>query len=307
MVKTKPALEVTLGPLKLKNPVITASGTFGYGEEYSKYYDLSLLGGITTKGLSIKPMQGNPPPRVCETPSGMLNAIGLQNVGVDDFIEHKLPFLAGFDTKVIANIFGNTIEEYEAVAARLDRARGIHAIEVNISCPNVKKGGMAFGTDLEATYDVIKAVRNATSLPVIAKLSPNVTDVVPFADRAAHAGADALSLINTLLGMAIDIKSRKPKIANITGGLSGPAIKPVAIRIVWQVYRAVGLPIIGMGGIMDAQDAVEFMLAGATAVAAGTANFVNPLAPVEIISGIERYLVENGIDHARHIIGQVQA
>ncbi len=303
----KPSLAVKLGPLTLKNPVVTASGTFGYGEEYSEYFDLSLLGGITTKGLSLKPMQGNPPPRLCETPSGMLNAIGLQNVGVDNFIEHKLPFLAQFDTKVIANIFGNTVEEYEAVTARLDRAKGVHAVEVNISCPNVKKGGMAFGTDLEATYDVIKAVRSATSLPVIAKLSPNVTDVLPFADRAAHAGADALSLINTLLGMAIDIKSRKPKIANITGGLSGPAIRPVAVRIVWQVHRAVGLPIIGMGGIMDASDALEFMLAGATAVAAGTANFVNPLAPVEIIAGIERYLIENGIDHARHIIGQVQA
>ncbi len=209
--------------------------------------------------------------------------------------------------KVIANIFGNTIEEYEAVAARLDKATGVHAVEVNISCPNVKKGGMAFGTDLDSTYDVIKAVRNATSLPVIAKLSPNVTDVVPFADRAAHAGADALSLINTLLGMAIDIKSRKPKIANITGGLSGPAIRPVAVRIVWQVYRAVGLPIIGMGGIMNASDAVEFMLAGATAVAVGTANFINPTASVEIVDGIEKYLVENGIDHATHIVGKVLA
>jgi dihydroorotate dehydrogenase (NAD+) catalytic subunit len=302
-----PSLEVKLGPLVLKNPVITASGTFGYGEEYSKYIDLNKLGGITVKGLSLRPIQGNPPPRLCETPSGMLNAIGLQNVGVDDFIEKKLPFLAQYDTKVIANIFGNTVEEYEAVAARLDKAKGVHAVEVNISCPNVKKGGMAFGTDLDSTYDVIKAVRNATSLPVIAKLSPNVTDVVPFADRAAHAGADALSLINTLLGMAIDIKSRKPKIANVTGGLSGPAIRPVAVRIVWQVYRAVGLPIIGMGGIMDASDAVEFMLAGATAVAVGTANFINPAASVEIVDGIERYLIDNGIDHAPHIVGQVLA
>jgi dihydroorotate dehydrogenase (NAD+) catalytic subunit len=303
----KPSLEVKLGPLALKNPVITASGTFGYGEEYSKYIDLNRLGGITVKGLSLKPIQGNPPPRLCETPSGMLNAIGLQNVGVDDFIEKKLPFLSQYDTKVIANIFGNTVEEYEAVAARLDKAKGVHAVEVNISCPNVKKGGMAFGTDLDSTYEVIKAVRNATSLPVIAKLSPNVTDVVPFADRAAHAGADALSLINTLLGMAIDIKSRKPKIANVTGGLSGPAIRPVAVRIVWQVYRAVGLPIIGMGGIMNASDAVEFMLAGATAVAVGTANFISPTATVEIVEGIERYLTDNGIDHAPHIVGKVLA
>ena len=305
--KAKPSLAVELGPLKLKNPVITASGTFGYGEEYSKYIDLNRLGGITVKGLSLKPKEGNPPPRVCETPSGMLNAIGLQNVGVDYFIEHKLPFLRKFDIKVIANIFGNTVEEYAAVAARLDRADGVHAVEVNISCPNVKKGGMAFGTDLDSTYEVIKAVRGATRLPVIAKLSPNVTDVAAFADRAAHAGADALSLINTLLGMAIDIRTRRPRLANVTGGLSGPAIRPVAVRIVWQVRRAVGLPIIGMGGIMTAEDAVEFMLAGATAVAVGTANFVNPTAAVDVLEGIERYLVERDIDHVHHIVGQVEA
>lgn len=302
-----PSLEVSLGPLKLKNPVITASGTFGYGEEYSKYFDLNKIGGITVKGLSLHPKQGNPPPRICETPSGMLNAIGLQNVGVEEFINKKLPFLRKYDTKVIANIFGNTIEEYEAVAARLDRANGVHAIEVNISCPNVKKGGMAFGTDLNSTYDVLKAVRNATGLPVIAKLSPNVTDVVPFADKAAHAGVDALSLINTLVGMAININTRKPRIANITGGLSGPAIRPVAIRIVWQVHKAVGLPIIGMGGIMNADDAVEFMLAGATAVAVGTANFVNPTAPADIVEGISSYLASRNIDHVQHIVGQVEA
>ena len=302
-----PSLEVSLGPLKLKNPVITASGTFGYGEEYSKYFDLNKIGGITVKGLSLHPKQGNPPPRICETPSGMLNAIGLQNVGVEEFINKKLPFLRKYDTKVIANIFGNTIEEYEAVAARLDRADGVHAVEVNISCPNVKKGGMAFGTDLNSTYDVLKAVRNATSLPVIAKLSPNVTDVVPFADKAAHAGVDALSLINTLVGMAININTRKPRIANITGGLSGPAIRPVAIRIVWQVHKAVGLPIIGMGGIMNADDAVEFMLAGATAVAVGTANFVNPTAPADIVEGISSYLASRKIDHVQHIVGQVEA
>ena len=293
--------------MKLKNPVVTASGTFGYGEEYARYIDLNKLGGITVKGLSVKPLQGNPPPRICETPSGMLNAIGLQNVGVDEFIHKKLPFLNQYDIKVIANIFGNTIEEYEAVAAKLDRADGVHAIEVNISCPNVKKGGMAFGTDLDSTSEVLKAVRGATGLPVIAKLSPNVTSVVPFAERAAHAGVDALSLINTLLGMAIDIRTRKPKLANITGGLSGPAIRPVAIRIVWQVHRAVGLPILGMGGIMNADDAIEFMLAGASAVAVGTANFVNPAAPVEIVEGIRKYLAERDIDHVYHIIGQVEA
>jgi dihydroorotate dehydrogenase (NAD+) catalytic subunit len=299
------SLAVELGPLKLKNPVITASGTFGYGEEYSKYFDLSRLGGITVKGLSLKPLVGNPPPRITETPSGMLNAIGLQNVGVEEFVHKKLPFLHKYDIKVIANIFGNTIEEYEAVAARLDRAEGVHAIEVNISCPNVKKGGMAFGTDLEATYDVLKAVRGATQLPVIAKLSPNVTDVVPFAEAAARAGVDALSLINTLLGMSIDINTRRPKLANVTGGLSGPAIRPVAVRIVWQVHRAVGLPIIGMGGIMDAGDAVEFMLAGATAVAVGTASFVNPTAAVDVVDGIKKYLTENGIDDVKQLVGQV--
>ncbi|HEY3347091.1 MAG TPA: dihydroorotate dehydrogenase [Nitrospirota bacterium] len=302
-----PSTEVSLGPLKLKNPVVTASGTFGYGAEYAKFYDLSRLGGITVKGLSMKPIPGNPPPRICETPSGMLNAIGLQNVGVDEFINKKLPFLAQYDIKVIANIFGNTVEEYEAVAARLDRADGVHALEVNISCPNVKKGGMAFGVDPDSTYEVLKAVRQVTGKPVIAKLSPNVTSVVPFAEKAAEAGVDALSLINTLLGMAIDIRTRKPKLANITGGLSGPAIRPVAIRIIWQVHRAVGLPIIGMGGIMDASDAVEFMLAGATAVAVGTANFVNPTAAADIADGIKNYLGENKIEDINQIIGQVQA
>ena len=303
--KKGPSLEVSIGPLKLKNPVVTASGTFGYGEEYARYYDLNKLGGITVKGLSIKPLQGNPPPRVCETPSGMLNAIGLQNVGVEEFIHKKLPFLHKYDIKVIANIFGNTIEEYEAVASLLDRADGVHALEVNISCPNVKKGGMAFGTDLDATYDVLKAVRGATGLPVIAKLSPNVTDVVPFAYKAAEAGVDGLSLINTLLGMAINVRTRRPRLANITGGLSGPAIRPVAVRIVWQVHRAVGLPIIGMGGILSADDAMEFILAGATAVSVGTANFINPTAAADVADGIRNYLVENNVDDIRKLVGQV--
>lgn len=300
------SLAVDLGPLTLRNPVATASGTFGYGEEYARYYDLSRLGAITVKGLSLKPLQGNPPPRVCETPSGMLNAIGLQNVGVEEFVHKKLPFLKRYDIKVIANIFGNTIEEYEAVAARLDRADGVHAIEVNISCPNVKKGGMAFGTDLDSTYEVLKAVRGATGLPVLAKLSPNVTDVVPFAVKAAEAGVDGLSLINTLLGMAINVNTRKPRIANITGGLSGPAIKPVAIRIVWQVHRAVGLPILGMGGIINSDDAIEFILAGASAVAVGTANFVNPTAASDIVDGIKKYMVENDINDIRQIVGKVE-
>jgi dihydroorotate dehydrogenase (NAD+) catalytic subunit len=297
---------VELGQLTLKNPVVTASGTFGYGQEYSKYFDLDRLGGITVKGLSIAPKAGNPPPRICETPSGMLNAIGLQNVGVEEFVHKKLPFLKRYDIKVIANIFGNTVEEYVAVAKALDRAKGVHAVEVNISCPNVKKGGMAFGTDVDSTYEVLRAVREATGLPVIAKLSPNVTDVVPFAESAARAGCDALSLINTLLGMSIDIRSRRPKLANITGGLSGPAIRPVAVRIVWQVHRAVGLPIIGMGGIMNADDAMEFILAGASAVSVGTANFVNPTAAADVADGIKKYLVDNGISDIRELIGKVE-
>ncbi len=305
--KNRPSLAVELGPLKLKNPVVTASGTFGYGEEYAKYFDLNRLGGIAVKGLSLNPKEGNPPPRICETPSGMLNAIGLQNIGVEEFVHKKLPFLGRYDIKVIANIFGNTIDEYEAVAARLDRAGGVHALEVNISCPNVRKGGMAFGTDLDSTYDVLRAVRGATGLPVIAKLSPNVTDVVPFAEAAARAGCDALSLINTLLGMSIDIHARRPKLANVTGGLSGPAIRPVAVRIVWQVHRSIGLPIIGMGGIMTAEDAVEFILAGATAVSIGTANFVNPNAAADVVDGIEKYLVENGISDIHELVGKVQA
>jgi dihydroorotate dehydrogenase (NAD+) catalytic subunit len=298
-------MAVHIGGLRLDNPVTTASGTFGYGQEYSRYVDLNRLGGICVKGLSIRPLKGNPPPRVCETPSGMLNAIGLQNVGVEEFIEDKLPFLRKYDTKVIANIFGNTVDEYVAVAERLDGVDGVHALEVNISCPNVKKGGMAFGTDVESTREVLTAVRRATKLPVIAKLSPNVTDVVPFAKTAADCGMDGLSLINTLLGMSIDINTRKPKIKNITGGLSGPAIRPVAIRIVSQVHREVDLPIIGMGGIMTADDAIEFILAGASAVSVGTANFVNPTAATDVLDGMEKYLADNGIGDIRELVGKV--
>jgi len=304
--KASPSMAVEIGRLRLDNPVTVASGTFGYGQEYSRYVDLNRLGGICVKGLSIRPLQGNPPPRVCETPSGMLNAIGLQNVGVDEFVKSKLPFLRRYSTKVIANIFGNTVDEYASVAGKLDGARGVHALEVNISCPNVKKGGMAFGTDLGSTREVLSAVRGATSLPVIAKLSPNVTDVVPFAEVAADCGMDGLSLINTLLGMAIDIHTRKPKIKNVTGGLSGPAIRPVAVRIVSQVHRAVGLPIIGMGGITTAEDAVEFMLAGATAVSIGTANFVNPTAATDVLDGMERYLAEKGISDIRELVGAAE-
>jgi len=299
-------MSVDIGGLRLDNPVTVASGTFGYGQEYSRYLDLNRLGGICVKGLSLKPLAGNPPPRVCETPSGMLNAIGLQNVGVDVFIAEKLPFLARYKTKVIANIFGSTADEYAAVARKLDRAKGVHAIEVNISCPNVKKGGMAFGTDITSTREVLTAVRGATGLPVIAKLSPNVTDVVPFAEAAADCGMDGLSLINTLLGMAIDIRTRRPKLRNVTGGLSGPAIRPVAVRIVHQVHKKVGLPIIGMGGIMSAEDAIEFIIAGATAVSIGTANFVDPTAATDVLDGLESYLAENAIGDIRQLVGRVE-
>ncbi len=302
---SKPDLSVDFAGIKLKNPVLTASGTFGYGEEFSDFVDLNRLGGIIVKGISLKPIQGNPPPRIWETPAGMLNAIGLENPGVDVFLKEKLPYLRKFDTAVIVNMFGYTIEEYVAVAERLDGAAGVAGIEVNISCPNVKAGGMAFGTDLRSTGELLSAVRKATRLPLIAKLSPNVTDVTAFAKAARDAGCDALSLINTLLGMAIDVRCRRPRLANCTGGLSGPAIRPVAVRMVWQTARAVNLPILGMGGIMTGEDAMEFMLAGASAVAVGTANFVNPRATLDVVEGISSLLKEQGIDDVKQIIGKV--
>jgi len=302
-----PDLSVTFAGIKLKNPVLTASGTFGYGEEFAEFVDLNRLGGVIVKGISLKPIKGNPPPRIWETPSGMLNAIGLENPGVDVFLAEKMPYLRKYDTAVIVNMFGYSLEEYVAVAERLDGAAGISGIEVNISCPNVKAGGMAFGTDLRATFELLSAVRKATRLPLIAKLSPNVTDVTAFAKAAADAGCDGLSLINTLLGMAIDVRCRKPRLANCTGGLSGPAIRPVAVRMVWQVARSVSLPIIGMGGIVTGEDAVEFMLAGATAVAVGTANFINPRATLDVLSGIEDYLREQKLGGLRDIIGKVDA
>ncbi len=300
----KPDLSIDVAGIKLKNPVLTASGTFGYGEEYSDFVDLNKLGGVIVKGISLKPIRGNPPPRIWETPSGMLNAIGLENPGVDAFLNEKLPYLRKFDTAVIVNIFGYTVEEYVAVAERLD-APGIAGIEVNISCPNVKAGGMAFGTDLKATSELLSAIRKATRLPLIAKLSPNVTDVTAFARAARDAGCDALSLINTLLGMAIDIRCRKPRLANCTGGLSGPAIRPVAVRMVWQTARAVPLPIIGMGGILTGEDALEFILAGASAVAVGTANFVNPRATLEVLDGMTALMREQGVRTVKELIGKV--
>ncbi len=296
---------VDFAGIRLKNPVLTASGTFGYGEEYAEFVDLNMLGGIIVKGVSIKPIQGNPPPRIWETPSGMLNAIGLENPGVDVFISEKLPYLRKFDTAVIVNIFGYSVEDYLAVTERLDSVEGISAIEVNISCPNVKAGGMVFGTDVDASYALLSQVRKRTRLPIIAKLSPNVTDITVFARAAVDAGCDGLSLINTLLGMAIDVRSRRPRLANCTGGLSGPAVRPVAVRMVWQAAKAVNIPIIGMGGIVTGEDALEFILAGATAVAVGTANFINPRASIDVLCGMEAILSQTGAGSVRELIGRV--
>jgi dihydroorotate dehydrogenase (NAD+) catalytic subunit len=288
-------LSVTIRDLELKNPVMTASGTFGYGEEYAEFLDLSRLGAVVVKGLSLMPKEGNPPPRIVETASGMLNAIGLQNIGIERFIREKVPFLRTYDTKIIVNFFGDSIDEYVAAAERLSFVDGIHGLEMNISCPNKQAGWCIFGTDPRVTAQVVQAVRKATALPLIVKLSPNVTDISAIARAAVDAGADALSVINTLTGMAIDIRTRKPKLANRTGGLSGPAIKPVAIRMVYEVYKAVKVPIIGMGGIMTAEDALEFIIAGASAVAVGTANFIHPTAAVDILEGISAFLTQERI------------
>ncbi len=302
----KPDLSVEIAGIKMRNPVMTASGTFGYGEEFSPYLNLESLGAIVTKGLSLAPRAGNPMPRIVETPGGMLNAIGLQNVGIDAFIEKKIPFLRTVNTPVIVNFFGNTVDEYAELAARLDLVPEVAAVEINISCPNVKQGGIAFGADPQAAFTVVKAVREMTIKPLIVKLSPNVTDIVEMAQACADADADALSLINTLTGMAIDLAKRKPFLANVTGGLSGPAVKPVALRMVWQVSRAVKLPIIGIGGITSATDALEFMLAGATAVQIGTANFISPGIAQKIVQDMERYLVENGIKDVKELIGALE-
>jgi dihydroorotate dehydrogenase (NAD+) catalytic subunit len=299
-------LDVSIGSLTLKNPVMTASGTFGYGEEYAQFFDLSRLGAVVVKGLSLLPRMGNRPPRIVETPCGMLNAIGLQNVGVATFIDEKLPFLRQFDVKVIANIFGESIEEYQKLSGILSGVDGVHALEVNISCPNVKKGGVVFGTDPEVAALVTRKVAAETDLPVIVKLSPNVTDIALMARAVEEAGADAVSLINTLTGMAIDSESRRPLLANITGGLSGPALKPVALRMVWQVAHAVRIPVIGTGGITSFQDALEFLIAGAAAVQVGTANFVNPLATMEILDGIKDYMERHDIMDINDIINSLR-
>jgi len=296
-------LNVKIANIQLKNPILTASGTFGSGREYSNLVDLNRLGGIIVKGVSHVPWPGNKPPRIAETHSGMLNSIGLQNPGAKAFIKEDLPFLKQYDTKVIVNLCGHTIDEYVAVAKDFDGVSGVDFFELNISCPNIDKGGMAFGTDVKLVEQVVSAVKSCTKIPLIVKLSPNVTDIASIAQAAESGGADALSLINTLMGMKVDIYSRKPVLANTIGGLSGPAIKPVALRMVYQVAKRVSVPIIGMGGIMTGEDAIEFIMAGATAVAVGTANFVNPTATMDILKGIEDFMKSQKIGSLHEIRG----
>ena len=299
-------MSISIGSLQLRNPVMTASGTFGYAREFESLVDLSCLGEIIVKGMSLEPRPGNPPPRIMETACGMLNAIGLENVGVERFITEKLPYLQKLDSPIIVNILGDTIDDYANLAARLDKVEGIGALEVNISCPNVKKGGVAFGTDASMAAAVTNAIRQTTTLPIIVKLSPNVTDVTVIAQAVENAGADAISLINTLLGMAIDIHSKKPRLANIVGGLSGPAIKPVALRMVWQTAKAVTIPVIGIGGIGTTEDALEFLIAGATAIQVGTANFYQPTATIDIVAGLEKYILDQGMDSIHNVINSLQ-
>lgn len=301
-----PDLQVAIGRLALRNPVMTASGTFGYGGEFRDLVDLNRLGAIVVKGLSLKPSRGNPPPRIVETPCGMLNAIGLENIGVEAFIRQRLPFLRKLATPVVANLYGTTSEEYAALAAIVEAEEGIAAAELNISCPNVACGGMAFGVDARAAAGLVREVRRHLTKPLIVKLSPNVTDITVIARAVAAEGADALSLINTVTGMAIDVETRRPQLANLIGGLSGPAIRPIAVRMVWQVAQAVDLPVIGIGGITSASDALQFIIAGATAVQVGTANFINPSATLEIVEGLAAYLARHGRGSIRELVGSLE-
>ena len=298
-------LSVQIGSLRLANPLIAASGCFGYGVEYAQAVDLSLLGGVAVKGLFLKERQGHPPERIVETPAGMLNAIGLQGIGVHRFIREKLPELRDLRATVIVNICGSTIEEYVELAKVLSDAEGVAALELNISCPNIKEGGITFGCSLPGTFDVVSAVRKVTPLPVIPKLTPNVTDVASFARRAEEAGADAVSLVNTFLAMAIDVETRRPRLSNIVGGLSGPAIRPIAIRMVYECRRAVKIPIIGMGGIATPSDALEFIIAGATAVQVGTANFVDPFIWSKLLAGIEQYMERHDVARIADLVGTI--
>jgi dihydroorotate dehydrogenase (NAD+) catalytic subunit len=306
MTSNKPNMRVNIGGIEISNPVMTASGTFGYAKEYESLVDLNRIGAIVVKGLSLEPSKGNPPQRIVETPCGMLNAIGLENVGLRAFIEEKAPFLERLETPVFVNIYGKSIAEYAELAARLEDLDVVSGIEVNISCPNVKSGGIAFGAYSESTAQVVKAIRKQTKRPLMVKLSPNVTDITEIAKAAEGEGTDSISLINTLTGMAIDIETRRPKLANITGGLSGPAIKPVALRMVWQVVQTVNVPVIGIGGIMTAKDALEFLIVGATAVQVGTANFINPHVTIDIIDGIETFLMQQNVTDIADIIGTLE-
>ena len=299
-------LRVNIGALKLKNPVLTASGTFGYGEEFADFIDLTRLGGFIVKGTTLYPREGNPYPRMAETPMGMLNAVGLQNKGVHYFVEQIYPRLKDLNTNVIVNVSGSSVEDYSETAAIINELDNIPAIELNISCPNVKHGGMTFGVHPEAAAEVVSAVRMAYHKTLIVKLTPNVTDITEIAKAVEGAGADSVSLINTMLGMAIDAERRKPLLSTITGGLSGPCVKPVALRMVWQVAKAVNIPVVGLGGIMNATDAIEFMLAGATAVELGTANFIDPAITVKVVDGINQYLDRHGFKSVHEIIGALE-
>lgn len=299
-------LRVNLGKMQLKNPVMTASGTFGYGTEYSDFIDVSRIGGIVVKGTTLRERQGNPYPRMAETPSGMLNAVGLQNKGVDYFIEHIYPTVKNFDTDVFVNVSGSTVEDYIITAEKLNDLEKIPGIELNISCPNVKEGGMAFGTSCPSAAQVVREVRRVYKKELMVKLSPNVTDIAEIARAVEAQGADSISLINTLLGMAIDAEKRCPILSTVTGGLSGPAVKPVALRMVWQVSKAVSIPIVGMGGIMNATDAIEFLLAGASAIQIGTANFIDPEVTIKTLAGIEEYMIRHKISSVKDLIGALE-
>ena len=306
MKTEKLLLSVNIGGIQMRNPVMTASGTFGYGSEYAEFIDLNKLGAVVVKGVTSTPWPGNPMQRIMETPSGMLNAIGLQNVGVENFIRQKLPYLRSFDVPIIVNVCGKTVAEYLTVVAKLSNVKGVAGVELNVSCPNLDCGGMSFGVNATLAHQLVKAVRSETDLPLLVKLTPNVTDITVIARAVESAGADALSAINTLRAMAINAETRRPELANVTGGLSGPAIKPVALRFVWEAYKSVSIPIVGMGGIMNATDAVEFLIAGASAVAVGTANFVNPRTSMEVVAGLQAYLEKMEMQSIDELVGSLK-
>jgi dihydroorotate dehydrogenase (NAD+) catalytic subunit len=299
-------LAVRIGSLTLQNPVTVASGTFGYGVEYSRLIDLNQLGAVVVKGICLQPVRGNPTPRTVEVASGLINAIGLQGPGVDGFIEKYWPFLKGLKVPTIINIWGKTVEEYAEVARRFDALEGVGALELNVSCPNIKEGGAQFGTDVRLLSEVVAACRKATRLPLITKMSPNVVSIVPYALAAEAAGSDALSIMNSFPAMAIEVETRRPRLANVTGGLTGPCIKPIAIKLVWEASKSVQIPVIGMGGIQTATDAIEFLMAGATAVAVGTANFYEPQTALQVISGLREFMAQNGVEDVRQLVGSVK-